>query len=65
MSVNTLFTTALHAPVASLVEAFFLVEGNYSPRLLVSKLKASVIDVLTLEFQIEVWFQINIDGTFF
>ena len=43
----------------------FLVEGNYSPRLLVSKLKASVIDVLTLEFQMEALFQINLDGFFF
>ena len=43
----------------------FLVEGNYKPRLLGSKLKASVIEMLTLEFQIEVWFQINLDGTFF
>ena len=63
MSVNTLFTTALHAPVASLVEAFFWL--NYNPRLLGSKLKASVIQMLTLEFQMETLSQINLDGTFF
>ena len=63
MSVNTLFTTALHAPVTSLVEAFFWVEGNYNPRLFNPKLEASVIEILTLEIQVDIWFQNRIMDT--